>query len=60
MNFKERKLIRIENYLKYDYKKKLKTCISCNGSGYYDNFINGHTPKCSSCNGTGKIKEFQN
>ena len=48
MNFKERKLDRSEKYLKYEYKKKLKNCTACNGSGYYDNFINGHTtPLCS-------------
>ena len=27
------------------------TCVSCNGSGYYDH--NG-SPECSSCDGTGK------
>jgi len=34
--------------------KKLKTCLACNGSGYYDH---DGSPKCSSCNGTGKIRE---
>lgn len=31
-------------------------CIACNGSGYYDNNINGKIPKCGSCKGTGKEK----
>ncbi len=53
MDFKERKLIRTEKYLKYEYKKKLIPCTACNGSGYYDNCINGRIPKCNSCKGTG-------
>lgn len=57
MDFKERKLARTERYFKYEYKKKLITCLACNGSGYYDHCYNGRTPKCSSCNGTGKERE---
>lgn len=57
MDFKERKQQRTDRYYKYEYKKKLKNCTACNGSGYYDNCINGRIPKCSSCNGTGKERE---
>lgn len=53
----ERKRHRTEWFFKYIYKKKLLTCIACNGSGYYDNTINGVTPKCSCCEGTGKERE---
>ena len=58
MDFKERKLARTERYLKYEYKKKLKPCTACNGSGYYDHCFNGRIPKCGSCNGTGKEREY--
>jgi DnaJ-class molecular chaperone len=49
--FHERKAERKEYYEKYVFGHKLKECIACNGSGYYDNT---GSPKCSSCNGTGK------
>lgn len=33
---------------------KLKPCLACNGSGYYDHSFGGKIPKCSSCKGSGK------
>lgn len=53
MNFHERKQKRKEHYEKNIKDWKEKKCISCNGTGYYDD--NG-SPKCSACNGTGKEK----
>jgi DnaJ-class molecular chaperone len=53
-NYHKRKLERIDRFYKYEYRNKLIKCISCNGSGYYDNT---DSPKCSSCNGTGKVRE---
>lgn len=47
----ERKKFRTEYFWKYVYKWKLRKCIACNGSGYYDNTS---SPKCSACEGTGK------
>lgn len=55
--YRERKRLRTEWFFKYIFKKKLVPCTACNGSGYYDNTVNGRTPKCSSCNGTGKERE---
>jgi DnaJ-class molecular chaperone len=55
--YRERKRKRTEWFFKYIFKKKLVTCTACNGSGYYDNTVNGRTPKCSSCDGTGKERE---
>lgn len=49
----ERKKERTEYYKSNVYKWKLKPCVACNGSGFYDN--NGG-PKCGACNGTGKEK----
>lgn len=54
MNFKDRKQRRKEHYEKYVKGWKLRPCIACNGSGYYDNFIGGRIPKCSACSGTGR------
>lgn len=54
MNFQERKKERTENYEKNIKGWKLKPCTACNGSGYYDNYVNGRIPKCGCCDGTGK------
>lgn len=56
MDWIDRKKKRTEEYMKNHGKKMIK-CIACNGSGYYDNTINGKIPKCSSCKGTGKERE---
>ena len=56
MSFNERKQKRKEHYEKNIKGWKEISCTACNGSGYYDHFINGKTPKCSSCKGTGKEK----
>ncbi len=56
-DYHKRKLARTEYFKKYVYKNKLVTCTACNGSGYYDNTVNGRTPKCGSCGGTGKERE---
>ena len=53
MDFKERKKLRTEKFIK-KFKKKMKPCIACNGTGYYDTTINGKIPKCESCAGSGK------
>lgn len=53
-DYKKRKEERTLNYLRFEYKKKLKICYSCNGSGYYDSF---NSPKCGSCGGLGKVRE---
>lgn len=50
-SFHERKKARTEYYLKEVYKFKLRKCLACNGSGYYDS---NNSPACSSCEGTGK------
>lgn len=42
---------RTEDYLRFEYGWKLRTCTACNGSGRYDH--NG-SPKCGCCDGTGK------
>lgn len=54
MNFAERKEQRKTFFEQYVKGWKLRPCTACNGSGYYDNCINGKIPKCSSCKGTGK------
>ncbi len=54
MDFKERKKHRKEYFEKYVKGWRMRNCTACNGSGYYDNSVNGVTPKCSSCEGTGK------
>lgn len=51
MNFHERKAQRTQYYEQYVKGWKLRPCIACNGSGYYDNC---RSPKCGACNGTGK------
>ena len=55
MTFHERKKIRTEHYLKYEFKKKMIICTACNGIGYYDSTNNS---KCSACNGIGKVKDL--
>jgi len=50
-DYHRRKQERKEYYLKYVYKYRLRPCIACNGTGYYDNI---GSPKCGCCNGTGK------
>lgn len=37
--------------MKYVYGWKLRTCVACNGSGYYDH---NDSPRCGGCDGTGK------
>lgn len=49
--FHERKKERTEWYMKYVYGWKLRTCVACNGSGYYDH---NDSPRCGGCDGTGK------
>ena len=50
-DFHKRKQERKDYYEKNIKGWKLRDCIACNGSGFYDH--NG-SPPCSSCNGTGK------
>lgn len=50
-NFHERKQQRREWFERFVKGWKLRDCVACNGSGYYDN--NG-SPRCSGCDGTGK------
>ena len=52
-DFHKRKKQRKEFYEKYLKGWRLKTCVACNGTGYYDS--NG-SPNCVSCNGTGKVR----
>jgi DnaJ-class molecular chaperone len=59
MSGSERKQLRKAWYEKYVFKNKMITCVSCNGSGYYDNSVKGRTPKCGNCNGKGKVYEKQ-
>ena len=54
-DYRERKRIRTEWYMKYIYKNKMITCSACSGSGYYDGGYNH--PKCGSCQGKGKVFE---
>jgi len=49
--FHERKKMRKDYYEKYIKGWRLRTCMACNGSGYYDN---DGSPKCSNCDGSGK------
>lgn len=51
MTWAARKKKRSDHYKKYVYKWKLRTCIACNGSRYYDCC---GSPPCGNCNGTGK------
>ncbi len=51
VSFHERKKDRTENYIRFVYGWKLRKCIACAGSGYYDN---DGSPKCAGCDGTGK------
>lgn len=53
MNFQERKKLRSDYYFKFIFGYKLRKCISCSGTGFYDN---DKSPICSSCEGTGKEK----
>ena len=52
-SFHERKKERKYIYNKYKKGWKLRSCLACNGTGYYDH---NNSPNCSSCNGTGKEK----
>lgn len=56
MNFRDRKEARRLHFEKNVKGWKERPCLACNGSGYYDHFINGRTPKCSACRGTGREK----
>lgn len=49
--FSERKEQRKRHYENYVKGWKLRTCLSCNGSGYYDH---DGSPDCGFCEGTGK------
>ena len=61
MTFKERKQLRTEYYLKYEYKKKLVECSACSGSGWYDSLdAHGNNVRCSACDGCGKVREWAN
>lgn len=56
MDFQERKKLRTEWFFKYAFKNKMKVCVACSGSGYYDSTNKwGRVPKCYSCSGTGKV-----
>jgi len=50
--WQERKRERTISYWR-NHKVKLRTCIACGGSGYYDSF---GSPACASCDGTGRIR----
>lgn len=50
-NFHQRKAERTEYYLAFVYGWKLIPCLSCNGSGKYDN---DGSPDCGACDGSGK------
>tara|TARA_B100000700_G_scaffold131064_1_gene146625 strand:+ start:8944 stop:9123 length:180 start_codon:yes stop_codon:yes gene_type:complete len=50
-DFYKRKQERKDYYEKNIKGWKLRDCIACNGSGYYDH---NNSPKCSACEGTGK------
>jgi DnaJ-class molecular chaperone len=55
MDFYDRKKIRTEYYFKFVYKWKLKECVACNGSGWYDSCDKyGDSIPCGACEGTGK------
>jgi hypothetical protein len=58
MDFNQRKQLRKEHFEKNVKGWKLKPCLACNGSGYYDNFIGGRIPKCSSCKGPQEKKNI--
>ena len=49
--YRERKAERVAYYAKHVYGHKLRDCVACNGSGYYDS--NG-SPPCGACDGTGR------
>ena len=51
MNFHERKRQRKEYFEKYIKGWKLRDCIACHGTGYYDH---SGSPPCAACDGTGK------
>ena len=51
--YSKRKAERVARFNKTAGIKQV-TCGACSGSGYYDHFIRGRTPKCGNCNGTGK------
>lgn len=59
MEYYERKKVRTEWYKKYIFGNKLKTCVSCNGSGYYDGTFKGKQLKCQSCLGVGKVRTIE-
>jgi len=50
-DFHKRKQERKDYYEKNIKGWKLRDCIACNGSGFYDH---NDSPSCSACNGTGK------
>jgi DnaJ-class molecular chaperone len=51
MDYRDRKHERTRQYFKYIYGWRLRTCIACNGSRYYDT---DNSPPCGACDGTGK------
>ena len=52
MSFAERKQARIEYFERFVKGWKLRKCVACAGSGYYDGGRPG--TKCGACSGTGK------
>ena len=57
--FHKRKEARTRYYFKFIYRKKMKTCGACSGSGKYDTWIKGKgVPDCSMCEGTGRVREI--
>lgn len=55
MEYRLLKAARTEYYNKYIDGNKMKTCLACSGSGYYDfQSSRGVARKCGSCSGTGK------
>jgi hypothetical protein len=53
-DYHERKQARKEYYEKYIKGWKLRPCMACNGSGYYDSH---GSPKCQGCEPPGSGKE---
>ena len=50
-NFHQRKAERTEYYFAFVFGWNLIPCLSCNGSGKYDN---DGSPDCGACDGSGK------
>ena len=50
MTFDDRKAWRTDYYRRFLHGWRLRDCVACNGSGYYDH---DGAPPCQGCNGTG-------